>query len=201
MSSTTTAPAKSPTFVVTGRGRLSYCHIWEKYANEEGQTPKYSLAFLIPKSDTATINKIKAAVEAAAALGREGVWKDKNGKIPPPAKIKLPLRDGDVEKEDAAYAGHYFFNASSGNKPGVVDAARNEVINKEDVYSGCFGRISVNFYPFNKSGNVGVGCGLNNIQKLGDGEPLAGGTRAEDDFADEFEGTGSGATTSDEDDI
>jgi hypothetical protein len=202
--STTTDKAKktqSPTFVVTGKGRLSYCHIWEPHAVEEGQTKKYSLAFLIPKSDTATIEKIKAAVEAASKIGREGIWKSKkDGKLPPASKIKLPLRDGDEEKDDPVYAGHYFFNANSTNKPGVIDAAKNEVLDKAAVYSGCYGRISVNFYPFNTSGNVGVGCGLNNIQKLADGEALAGGTNAQDDFADDFEDT-SNTSTPDEDDV
>lgn len=206
MSTTPGVKTQSPTFVVTGKGRLSYCHIWEPYANEEGQTKKYSTAFLIPKSDTGTVAKLKAAIEAAAVIGREGIWKDKKtGKLPIASKIKWPLRDGDEERpDDPAYQGHYFLNANSSNKPGVVDAAKNEVLNKEDVYSGCYGRISINFFAFNASGNVGIGCGLNNIQKLGEGQPLSGGTRAEDDFADDFEGVpqgGSGSAISDEDDI
>ena len=181
-----TATTKSPTQVVTGKGRLSYCHVHEPHAQEEGQTKKYSLAFLIPKTDKATIAKIEAAVKAAIEEGKTKCW---NGKIPPSSKLKLPLRDGDEEKgDDPNYIGHLFFNCSSTNKPQIVDKALSPIMDKEEVYSGCYGRISVNFYPFNVSGNSGVGVGLNNIQKLADGAPLGGGTRAEDDFADDFEG-------------
>ncbi len=167
----------SDTKVVTGKVRLSYVHVFEPSAIEEGQEKKYSTAILIPKSDKETLKKIKAAVEAAktAGLAKFG------GKIP--ANLKTPLRDGDEEREDQPeYAGHYFLNASSKTKPGVVDANVQPILDSTEVYSGCYGRVSINFYAFNTAGNKGIACGLNNVQKLADGDYLGGRSRAEDDF-------------------
>lgn len=87
----------------------------------------------------------------------------------------------------AAYKDCYFINANSATAPGIVDAARNPIIEHSEVYSGVYGRASINFYAFNSNGNKGIACGLNNLQKISDGEPLGGKTRAEDDFADEDE--------------
>jgi hypothetical protein len=81
--------------------------------------------------------------------------------------------------------GHYVLNASSKNKPGVVDAALQPIIEPTEFYSGCYGRASLNFFAYNQAGNRGIGCGLNNLQKLADGEPLGGKSRPEDDFSDE----------------
>ena len=160
----------SETKVVTGKVRFSYAHVFEPKAIEEGQTPKYSVSLIIPKSDKTTIAKIKAAITAAL---EEGKTKKFGGKLP--AVWKNPLRDGDAERpDDENYAGSYFINANSTNKPGLVDENTNAIINKEDFYSGCYGRASVNFYAFNTSGNKGVACGLNNLQKLEDGERLGG---------------------------
>lgn len=75
-----------------------------------------------------------------------------------------------------------FVNANSDNRPGIVDINLNPIIEKEDFYSGCYGRASINFYAFNTNGNKGVACGLNNLQKLADGERLSGGSSAEEDF-------------------
>jgi len=169
----------SETKVVTGKVRFSYAHVFEPKAIEEGQTPKYSVSLIIPKKDKATLAKINEAI--AAAL-EEGKTKKFGGKLP--AVWKNPLRDGDAERpDDENYAGAFFINANSTNKPGLVDANTNAIINKEDFYSGCYGRASVNFYAFNTSGNKGVACGLNNLQKLEDGERLGGGaSTAEEDF-------------------
>ncbi|ABO49723.1 conserved hypothetical protein [Desulforamulus reducens MI-1] len=165
------------TKVVTGKVRLSYANVWEPRAAEEGQDPKYSLCILIPKSDTATLRKVKAAIDAAKEAGKS-LW---GGKIPP--NLKLPLRDGDIDRPDQPeYAGHFFLNANSKQKPGIVDKNVNPILDQSEVYSGCYGRVSVNFFPFNQKGNKGVGCGLMNIQKVADGEPLSGRTRPEDDF-------------------
>ena len=99
--------------------------------------------------------------------------------------LKTPLRDGDKERKgDDAYKGSYFVNANSTTKPGVVDADRNPILDSSELYSGIIGRASINFYAFNSNGNRGIACGLNNIQKLADGTPLGGHSRAEDDFAD-----------------
>ena len=168
------------TKVVTGKIRMSYAYLFTpREPDVPGDKPKYGISVLIPKSDKATLQKIKAAVDAAREIGKTKHW---GGKLPP--NLKLPLRDGDIERPDSPeYAGHYFFNASSVNKPGIVDKDLNPVLDTTEVYSGCYGRVAVNFYPFDKKGSKGVAAGLNNVQKLEDGEPL-GGTRSrpEDDF-------------------
>jgi len=170
---------RKATTVVTGLVRFSYAHVWEAKAIEEGQTPKFSVSLIIPKSDTATVDKIKKAIEAAKVEGK-GKW---NGKIPP--VLKLPLRDGDEERpDDEAYKGAYFINANSANKPSVVDKDVAPILDRDEFYSGCFGRASVNFYAFNASGNKGIAAGLNNVQKLKDGDKLGGGSSAEEDFGD-----------------
>ena len=102
----------------------------------------------------------------------------------PLAAIKNPLRDGDLERpDDPAYAGAYFINANNTQAPGIVDADRQPILERREVYSGVYGRASINFYAFNSSGNKGIACSLNNLQKIRDGEPLGGHSRAEDDFA------------------
>lgn len=163
--------------VITGRVRFSYANVFEPTAIEEGQTPKYNISILIDKSDKKTIDKINAAIEEAKEEGKKK-W---GGTIP--KKLKLPLRDGDEEREeDEAYQGHFFINANSTKKPGIVDADLNPIMDKDEFYSGCYGRASINFYPFDAAGNKGIAVGLNNLQKLEDGERLAGGSSAEDDF-------------------
>jgi hypothetical protein len=137
---------------------------------------------IIPKSDTRTVAKIKAAIEAAY---KEGEAKLKgNGKtVPALSVLKTPLRDGDLERpDDAAYANAYFVNANATTAPGIVDADRNPIMSRSEVYSGVYGRASITFYAFNSSGNKGIACGLNNLQKIRDGEPLGGKASAESDF-------------------
>ena len=174
----------NPLKVITGKDtRWSYCNVWEPKAINGG-TPKFSVSLLIPKKDTVTVNKIKAAIEAAY---REGEAKLKgNGKtVPPLTAIKTPLRDGDAERpDDPAYAGHYFLNANSATAPGIVDADCQPILTRSEVYSGVYGRASISFYAFNSSGNRGIACGLNNLQKIRDGEPLGGRASAESDFSD-----------------
>jgi len=170
------------TKVITGKCRLSYAHLFKPQAIDEGTEPKYSVCLLIPKSDKGTLTKIKAAVEAAK---QAGVAKF-GGKIP--NNLKTPLRDGDDERPDQPeYAGCYFLNATSKQKPGLIDRNKDEIIDSNEIYSGCYGRASLNFFAFNTAGNKGVACGLNNVQKLADGDYLGGRSRAEDDFDDEFD--------------
>ena len=155
-------------------GRLSYANVWEPQSIN-GSEPKYSVSVIIPKTDQVTIQKIKQAVELAKqeAISKFG------GKIP--ANLKLPLRDGDIDRpDDEAYANSYFINCNSKQKPQVVDQQVQPILDQAEVYSGCYGRVSVTFYGFNSNGNRGVAAGLGNIQKLKDGEPLGG--RAEDEF-------------------
>lgn len=170
------------TKVVTGIVRLSYANIWEP-ASVNGGTPKYSVSLIIPKSDTKTIAAINAAVDAAIKQGAAKF----GGKIPNKAALKLPLRDGDTEREDEAYKDSYFVNANSTTAPQIVDCAVQPILDRSEVYSGCYARVSVNFYAFNSNGNRGIACGLGNIQKIRDGEPLGGRTSAADDFATDLD--------------
>ena len=174
---------ENTTKVITGTDtRWSYANTWEP-KSINGGTPKYSVSLIIPKSDKKTIAKINAAIEAAY---KEGESKLKgNGKaVPTLSTLKTPLRDGDAERpDDPVYANAYFVNANSGTAPGIVDKTCQPVIDRSEVYSGVYGRASINFYAFNANGNRGIACSLNNLQKIRDGEPLGGKSRAEDDFA------------------
>lgn len=170
------------TKVITGKVRFSYAHVFEPSAINEGETPKYSICILIPKTDTATVEKIQRAIEAAKQVGKAKLA-DKNGKIP--STIRTPLRDGDDERgDDENFAGMWFLNANSSRKPGIVDANLDPILSKDEFYSGCYGRASLNFFAFNVQ-SKGIACGLNNLQKLEDGEPLDGSTKAENDFGGE----------------
>lgn len=170
------------TKVVTGKVRFCYVNVFEPTAMNEGDTPKYNICVLIPKSDTATIDKIKKAIEAAKEAGKAKLA-DKNGRIP--ANLKLPLRDGDEERpDDPAFEDHYFINANSMRQPSIVDRSLNPIMSRDEFYSGCYGRASINFYAFNVS-SKGIAAGLNNLQKLEDGEMLAGGSTVEEDFGGE----------------
>lgn len=177
----------NPMKVITGPDtRWSYANVWEA-KSINGGTPKYSVSLIIPKSNTATIKKIEAAIEAAYKEG-EAKLKGNGRSVPALSVLKTPLRDGDAERpDDEAYANAYFVNANSATAPGIVDADRQEIIDRSEVYSGVYGRASINFYAFNSNGNKGIACGLNNLQKIRDGEPLGGKSRAEDDFAGEEE--------------
>ncbi len=175
---------KLPTKVVTSEVRLSYAQLFEPKAVEEGGEKKYSVAILFPKKDKALLTKLEAAIEAAKVVGKDKRW---GGKIP--KNLKTPIRDGDEKEEvDEAYAGHYYINCTSTTKPGVVDKNLDPVLDKDEVYSGCYGRVSINFFPFDVSGNKGIAAGLNNVQKLRDGERLSGRDSAETDFAEALEG-------------
>lgn len=161
--------------------RFSYAHVFEAVAIQDGQTPKFSVSIIISKDDTQTIEKVKAAIALAAEQGKA---KFKGGKVP--ATYKQPLRDGDIDRpDDEAYENSYFINASSTRKPGIVDANTEELMSQDEFYSGCYGRASVNFYAFSASGNTGVAAGLQNLQKLNDGERLSGGASAAEDFGKE----------------
>ncbi len=176
---------KIPTKVVTGKHTImSYLNVNEPKTPLGGGTPKYSVSLIIPKSDKGTIEKIRAAIKAAYDEGQSKL--KGNSKFVPALKdLKIPLRDGDKDRPgDDAYKDSFFVNANSTTKPGVVDADCQPILDSSELYSGIIGRASINFYAFNSNGNKGIACGLNNIQKLADGTPLGGHSRAEDDFAD-----------------
>lgn len=162
--------------VITGKVRFSYANVWEPKSINGGD-PKYSVSLIIPKADKATLNKVKEAIEAAKKEGisKLGVSISDN--------LKMPLRDGDVDRaEEEAYKDSYFINANSSTKPGIVDKNVQTITDKSEFYSGCYGRASITFYAYNVDGNKGIACGLENLQKLEDGESLGGHSRAEDDF-------------------
>ena len=172
----------NPTKVITGpKTRWSYANVWDP-KSINGGAPKYSVSLIIPKSDTKTVEKIQAAIKAAYEEGQSKL--KGNGKsVPALSVIKTPLRDGDAERpDDEAYKNSYFINANSATAPGIVDADRNPILERSEVYSGVYGRASISLYAFNSNGNRGIACGLNNLQKISDGEPLGGKSRAEDDF-------------------
>jgi hypothetical protein len=174
-----TAKRMNPTKVITGVVRLSYANVWEP-KSINGGAEKYSVSLIIPKSDTKTLSAINEAVNAAIEEGK-GKF---GGKIPNKAVLKLPLRDGDIDRpDDEAYANSYFINANSNTAPQIVDRNVNPILDRSEVYSGVYARVSINFYAFNSNGNKGIACGLGNIQKIRDGEPLGGRTNAADDFA------------------
>ena len=177
----------NPTKVITGvKTRWSYANVWQA-KSINGGTPKFSVSLIIPKSDTKTVTAVKNAIQAAYDEGQSKL-KGNSKSVPALTAIKNPLRDGDLERpDDETYKDSYFINANSATAPGIVDAARQPILEHSEVYSGVYGRASINFYAFNSNGNKGIACGLNNLQKISDGEPLGGKTRAEDDFADEDE--------------
>lgn len=168
------------TKVATGLVRFSYAHVFEPASiNGDDDNKKFSVSILIPKKDKKTLAKIKAAIEVAKKQGAAAKW---GGKIP--KRLKEPLRDGDIDKEDDDnYIDCFFLNANSNTKPGIIDLNREAILDTTEFYSGCWGRACITFYPFDVSGNKGIACGLNSLQKLKDGEPLGGGhSNPVDDF-------------------
>jgi len=182
------------TKVLIGEVRLSYVHLFKPEQIGESGDAKYSVSLIIPKDNTELVEQIKAAITAAynAGVGKFG------GKLPAKGTWKNPLRDGDVERaDDESYSGSYFINASSRTKPGIVKKGVKtkfaEITDEEELYSGCYGYVSVNFYAFNNSGNKGVAAGLNNVLKTRDGDYLGGRVSADTDF----DGLDVGAITGD----
>jgi len=172
----------SETKVIIPKARASYANLWEPATAPGATKAKYSVSLIISKDDKSTLEKVRAAIDAAAEVGKAA----NGGKMP---KVwKNPLRDGDAERDDDAYANSYFLNANSEQQPGISRkvAGKVEAITDErEVYSGCYLAASLNMYWFDVSGNKGVACGLNNVLKVADGERLGGGrTKPEDDFAE-----------------
>lgn len=174
---------QNPQHVVTGRVRLSYVHLFTPYANPNGGEPKYSTTILLPKSDVATKQRIDTAIQAAIQAGVASRW---NGVRPP--QIAIPIHDGDGTRPSDGMPfgdeckGHWVFTASSKQPPQIVDLNLNPIINQTEIYSGIYARVSIQFFPYANSGKKGIGCGLGNVQKLEDGEPLGNRTTAADDF-------------------
>lgn len=172
-------PIVKDTKVVFGPCRLSYTHVFAKYnPGDDNVDGKYMTNVLIPKEEKETVKAIQAAIEAAKKAGIVSKWSGKE-----PKKLDMPLRDGD-DKGDDVYDGCYFLNAKSSTRPGIVDKKKVPIVDEEEVYSGVWAIMSVTFFAYDKSGNKGVACGLNNIMKFKDDEHLGGRASAENDFAD-----------------
>jgi len=173
----------NPQHVVTGRVRLSFVHLFAPHANPNGGEAKYSTTILVPKSDMATKQRIDAAIQAAINAGVSSRW---NGIRPP--QVAIPVHDGDGARPSdgmpfgAECKGHWVFTASSKQPPQVVDLGLNPIIAQTEIYSGVYAKVSVQFFPYANSGKKGIGCGLGNVQKVEDGEPLGNRTTAADDF-------------------
>lgn len=170
-SATGSASAKTPVF------RSSYAFVHEPKETPNGEM-KYQLCLIFEKAKAADWKPVFQAIVNAAAK--------KFGEDPNkwPKNLKCPIRDGDEERDNKEYQGCFFLNAGNKNKPGIVDRQLNPIQSREEFYSGCYARASLNFYGFDTSGNKGVGTGLNNLLFWEDGERLDGSTTAEDDFAE-----------------
>ena len=174
---------KSDTSIRIGEVRFSFPRVFTPGSVDDNSPKKYSCSILIPKSNTEAIKLIEEATAAAVKRGAEKYW---SGKAP--ANLKKPLRDGDFDREDdPAYEGMWFLNASNPRKPGVQvleDGMRYDAI-EDDFYAGCYGAVTLDFYPYNKNGNRGVAVSLGNLIKLRDGERLSGGGESVDNsFSD-----------------
>lgn len=157
--------------------RLSYAYVWEPDEDDD----KYSTQIMIDKSDTKTIAKVKGAIKATIEANKSKLANAK-GKLP--SNLKLPLHDGDEERDGDEYTGMLYFNASTTHKPSIFNRRREPVTDRSEVYSGCYANVAVNFFAFNKGGNIGISAGLQAIQKVRDGERLGGPSVSADDFED-----------------
>lgn len=171
--------------VTIGNVRLSYCHVFEPYAPQPGADPKYSVTILLPKTDTAALAAVKAAIEAATQNGVARKW---GGKMP--ARLNSPIHDGDGVKERSGEPygeeckGCWVINASAAadRKPGVYDRNVQPIMDTTEVYSGCYANVNVSFFPYDVNGNRGIGTGLNMLQKVREGEPLGSQVSAAEAF-------------------
>lgn len=162
--------------------RFSYCHLFQPQ-QRPGQEPKYGVTILVPKTNTAAKAAIDQAISAAIEAGVSKAW----GGVRPPQPA-LCVHDGDgVRPSDGMPYGEeckgcWVFTASSKDAPFVVDAQVQRIIDPTQVYSGMWGNVNVAFFAYNSNGKKGVGCALNGVQKVRDGEPLSGRVTAEEAF-------------------
>ena len=167
---------KLNTKVVTGEVKLNYINIKEPKAINLSSEPKFSTTILIPKESN-TMDKVYEAMYNATKNGLD-IW---NGKVP--ENLISCLKDGD-ETQREEYKGYVYINVTSKYRPQVVDK-NLKILSPDELYNGCFGRASINFYPYNhiQSGNCGISCELLNLQKLKDGERIINRASAVDDFS------------------
>lgn len=171
-------PIRTESRIILGPATLCYVHLNEKYDPDNTGTGKYCCTVLIPKSEKATYEALRQAVEAAKQKGKTAKWE---GKIP--GRLDIALRDGD-EKEDETMQGNWVITAKTDRRPEVVDRDRMPIMDAEAIYSGMKAIVSLTLYPYKVSGNAGVAAALNNVMKTHDGQRLSGGKSAKEDFAD-----------------
>ena len=163
--------------VIFGPCRLSYTHVFNRYNPDGDQADgKYMTNLLIKNYEKETIAAINKAIDVAKKQAIVSKWGGKE-----PKKLDMPLRDGD-EKDDENYEGHLFVNAKCNTRPGIVDRKKVPIVDEEEIYSGVWAIVSITFFGYDKNGNRGVACGLNNIMKFKDDEHFGGRVSAESDF-------------------
>lgn len=172
-----TMAKQSGTRVKTDKVRFLYTHLFEKFENQLSHKSAYSTIILIPKTDTGTVDAINAAIKAAIDEGKS------RNVLKRTTNLRLPLRDGD-EKDNELFHDCWYMNIASQYQPDIVDRRGNAITNPDEVYSGMYGRVSMNFYAYSAAGNAGISAGLGNVQKLADGERLGGRSSAKTDFED-----------------
>lgn len=175
--------------VVTGVGRFVFVNLVTPRVSDlsEDKTPKYSTGFLVPKTDTQTHQALSAAVQAEVQAGGLN-----------PARFRHPaVADGDQradakaqESGEDSYAfmrGFWLINPRSKFAPGLVGSDGQRLLiadpTESPFYSGCWGRVSVGTYHYNRAGNSGVSFNLFNAQFTQGGEEIRLGPAPEDDFA------------------
>lgn len=158
--------------IITPEFRGSFVNLAEPRPPAEGQAPVYSMVVVIPKEETAFLEKLEQEVERVA--------NEKWGKVPP--RLKTTLRDGD-EEDRPEFKGCIVFNVKSKARPGIVDNDLQPIMDPEELYSGAWYRASINAYAWeHPTGGKGVSFGLNNVMKIKDDEAFSGKQAAEEDF-------------------
>lgn len=171
---------------ITPEFRVSFSNVFRPGKPIAGTSNegKYGLTGLFKKGED--LSALKAAAEEAITEK----WGADKAKWP--KNLRSPFRDQGEKEFDGYVEGAIFINMTSKQRPGLVDANMNDIIDESEFYSGCYARASINAFAYDNAGNRGVAFGLNNVQKLRDGEPLGGRTRPEDDFEPVAEAAGSG---------
>ena len=171
------------TKVITPPFRVSFPSIFEP-SSYQGGDPKYSLAMLFyPAKFSEADKKAFAALKAAADAA--GMDKFKKAVKDFPDNMRRPLRRGEEKAHLEGYGeGCVFATASSKQRPGLIDRDKQDILDKDAFYPGCWARATVTAYAYDNKGK-GVAFGLHNIQKLGDGENFTGRVAADEDFGDD----------------
>lgn len=169
----------------TGKVRFSYVKVFNPEQQDDGSM-RYSVTLLIPKSDTATVQKLKACMKAA-----QDRYSERHNGTAAPKKHSLHDGDGNRPSDDEPYTeeyhGHWCITVSSKDKPVIIDRDKTPITDRQELYSGCYGRAVINAYCYDTKGKKGISFGLNGLMKLHDGEPLGGAVVTDADWDDDFD--------------